>query len=104
MTAPSLRAPDFWWREPGALSNLLSPAGAFYGAIVARRLAQQGYRAKIPVVCIGNPTLGGAGKTPTAISVGKLLKAIGKQPFFLTRGYGGNERGPLRGLATARMR
>ncbi len=95
MTAPfSLRAPDFWWRKPGALAALLYPAGAIYGAAAAFRLAKTGYRAKIPVICIGNPTLGGAGKTPTAIAAGTFLKSIGRKPFFLTRGYGGNLAGP----------
>jgi tetraacyldisaccharide 4'-kinase len=88
-----LRAPDFWWQAPGAASALLSPIGALYGLIAARRLGQNGYRAKIPVICIGNPTLGGAGKTPTAIAAGRILQA--KHPHFLTRGYGGNDSGPL---------
>ncbi len=95
MTGPLMRAPDFWWHEPGALSALLAPIGALYGAVTAQRLKQAGYRAKIPVICIGNPTLGGAGKTPTAIAAGEILKANGRRPYFLTRGYGGNERGPL---------
>ena len=95
MTGPLLRAPDFWWQAPGALSGLLAPIGALYGAVAAQRLSGKGYRAKIPVICIGNPTLGGAGKTPTAIAAGEILKANGRRPYFLTRGYGGNERGPL---------
>ena len=96
MTAPlSLRAPEFWWRKPGAGAALLYPVSAIYGAIAALRLARSGYKAKIPVLCIGNPTLGGAGKTPTAIAVATLLKAQGKNPFFLTRGYGGRLKGPL---------
>jgi len=47
------------------------------------------------VICIGNPTLGGAGKTPTAIAVASMLKAAGERPVFLSRGYGGRKRGPL---------
>ncbi len=95
MTGPLMRAPDFWWHEPGALSALLSPLGALYGAVTAQRLKQAGYRAKVPVICIGNPTLGGAGKTPTAIAAGEILKTNGRRPYFLTRGYGGSESGPL---------
>jgi tetraacyldisaccharide 4'-kinase len=95
MTGPLMRAPDFWWHEPGALSALLAPIGALYGAVTAQRLKQAGYRAKIPVICIGNPTLGGAGKTPTAIAAGEILKVNGRRPYFLTRGYGGSEGGPL---------
>jgi tetraacyldisaccharide 4'-kinase len=91
----SLRAPDFWWQRAGIAAALLYPAGAIYGAIAAQRLNRKGYRAKIPVICIGNPTMGGAGKTPTAIAVGNWLKREGKKIFFLTRGYGGSEEGPL---------
>jgi tetraacyldisaccharide 4'-kinase len=91
----SLRAPEFWWRKAGAAAALLYPASAIYGAIAARRMNQPGYRANIPVLCIGNPTLGGAGKTPTAIAIGEWLKREGKRVFFLTRGYGGSEAGPL---------
>jgi tetraacyldisaccharide 4'-kinase len=96
MTLPlSLRAPDFWWKKAGALAALLYPAGAIYGAVAGARLSKTGYRSKLPVICIGNPTLGGAGKTPTAIAIGSFLKSIGKKPFFLTRGYGGILSGPL---------
>jgi tetraacyldisaccharide 4'-kinase len=90
-----LRAPEFWWRKAGPLAALLYPAGAIYGAVASRRMAQAGYHAKIPVLCIGNPTLGGAGKTPAAIAAGEWLKREGKKVFFLTRGYGGSEHGPL---------
>lgn len=91
----SLRAPEFWWRKAGAAAALLYPAAAIYGAIASRRMNREGYRAGIPVICIGNPTLGGAGKTPTAIAIAELLKRGGKNVFFLTRGYGGSEAGPL---------
>jgi tetraacyldisaccharide 4'-kinase len=90
-----LRAPEFWWRKAGATAALLYPAGAIYGAFASRRMKRAGYRAKIPVICIGNPTLGGAGKTPMAIALGERLKRDGKNVFFLTRGYGGSEHGPL---------
>jgi tetraacyldisaccharide 4'-kinase len=52
-------------------------------------------RAPVPVVCIGNPTIGGAGKTPTAIAVAPLLRDIATNPVFLTRGYGGRLAGPV---------
>ena len=52
------------------------------------------YRSKLPVVCIGNFTLGGAGKTPVALKLASLLRERGRKPAFLTRGYGGWERGP----------
>ncbi len=90
-----MREPAFWWRPAGIAAGLLSPLGAIYGAIAAWRMAQPGSDAGIPVLCIGNLTVGGAGKTPTAIAVAELLRGAGRQPFFLTRGYGGNLAGPV---------
>ncbi len=48
----------------------------------------------MPVICFGNLTAGGSGKTPIAIAIAEALKARGRNPFFLTRGYGGREHGP----------
>ncbi len=90
-----MRAPDFWWREPGVASALLAPFSLVYGTIAASRLKQNGARAIVPVICIGNPTVGGAGKTPAAIAIAEMLKAAGEKPFFLTRGYGGRAAGPV---------
>ena len=91
-----MREPSFWWTKPGLASRLLGPIAAGYGAVAAWRLGQAGERVNIPVFCIGNFTLGGAGKTPTAIAVAQLLAAAGERPFFLSRGYGGRLPGPLR--------
>jgi tetraacyldisaccharide 4'-kinase len=91
-----MRAPAFWWRPPGLASALLAPLGAVYGAVAAARLRRRGSGVGIPVICVGDPTLGGAGKTPTAIALAKLLLAAGEQPCLITRGYGGRERGPRR--------
>jgi tetraacyldisaccharide 4'-kinase len=90
-----MREPSFWWRRSGLAARLLQPAGAIYGAVASRRLQQAGARAGIPVICIGNLTLGGAGKTPTAIAVARILAAMGEKPFLLSRGYGGVLAGPL---------
>jgi tetraacyldisaccharide 4'-kinase len=90
-----MRAPRFWWDRPGVLAALLSPAAAIYASVAARRFARPGKRAGIPVICIGNPTVGGVGKTPTAIAVARLLHAAGEKPVFLTRGYGGRLAGPV---------
>src|SRR5205085_9830733 len=83
------------WKKPGAATALLSPVAAIYGAVAARRLAQPGAHAGIPVICVGNLTVGGAGKTPAAIAVARLLIAVGEKPMFLTRGYGGTLAGPM---------
>jgi len=89
-----MRAPDFWWRAAGLQSALLSPFGAIYGAVAGARLKREGTRASVPVICVGDPTVGGAGKTPASIAIAKLLQARGEKVFFLTRGYGGSEKGP----------
>src|SRR5215203_4101857 len=97
-TVPVMRArrePSFWWRPPGLISGLLSPLAAAYGAVAAWRMAQPGRAAAIPIVCVGNLTLGGAGKTPAAIAVAQILAGAGRRPFVLSRGYGGALAGPV---------
>ena len=90
-----MRAPAFWWRAAGWKAAALEPAAALFGAVAARRLRQRGERAGLPVVCVGNPTVGGAGKTPTALRVAAMLAKAGERPAFLTRGYGGRLAGPV---------
>src|SRR6266571_472345 len=90
-----MRAPAFWWRRAGVAAALLAPIAAIYGAVAARRLARLGTRIGIPVLCVGNPTVGGAGKTPTALAIARLLIAAGERPAFLSRGYGGRLAGPV---------
>ncbi|MFS8037656.1 tetraacyldisaccharide 4'-kinase [Xanthobacter sp. AM11] len=91
-----MAAPRFWWRRAGLASALLSPIGAVVGAIAVRRMGRDGGRVGVPVICVGNPTVGGAGKTPTAIAILARLTAQGARPFALLRGHGGSLRGPLR--------
>lgn len=90
-----MKAPAFWRNSPGLASLLLGPLAHLYGAVAAARLRRTGERLPCPVICIGNVTLGGAGKTPTAIAVASLLVELGRRPAFLTRGYGGSLRGPV---------
>jgi tetraacyldisaccharide 4'-kinase len=91
-----MHEPAFWWREPGAATRLLASFAAAYGAVAGWRMRQLGRDAGIPVICVGNFIVGGAGKTPTALAIANLLKAAGRRPFVLTRGYGGRARGPRR--------
>jgi tetraacyldisaccharide 4'-kinase len=57
-------------------------------------MAKTGARSGLPVLCVGNFTLGGAGKTPAVIMLAKMLADSGERPFCLSRGYGGTEPGP----------
>src|SRR5438067_13845007 len=92
-----MREPAFWYRPRSPRSHLLRPLGALYGAIAARRMARQGVDAGIPVLCVGNYHMGGAGKTPTVLALTKILRELGERPVVLSRGYGGGFRGPVLG-------
>ncbi|MGE0713933.1 MAG: tetraacyldisaccharide 4'-kinase [Alphaproteobacteria bacterium] len=88
-----MRAPD-WWGRRGAAATLLRPLGALYAAgAILRRTATRPWRAPIPVLCIGNLTLGGTGKTPVTIDLAERL--ADRRPHVVTRGYGGRLHGPV---------
>jgi tetraacyldisaccharide 4'-kinase len=91
-----MREPGFWHRPSSWKSHLLRPLGALYGAIAAKRLQREGLEAGIPVFCVGNYHVGGAGKTPTVLALAKLLRDLGETPVALSRGYGGKLHGPVR--------
>ncbi len=94
-----MRAPGFWWRapdRPGLVPRLMAPLGWVYAAATALRLTQPGYTPKVPVICVGNLTAGGAGKTPTVIAVIERLLARGRMVHVVSRGYGGRLEGPVR--------
>jgi len=95
-----MRAPGFWSGGGGIFPLLLSPIAAVYAGATARRMAGTGWKAPIPVVCCGNATAGGAGKTTLALDVGARLAARGVGSHFLLRGYGGSMRGPVRVVDT----
>ena len=90
-----MREPGFWHGPASLNSHLLRPLGALYGAIAARRLQRRGLNAGIPVLCVGNYHVGGAGKTPTVLALTKLLRELGETPVVLSRGYGGRLKGPV---------
>lgn len=91
-----MREPAFWYRPPALMSRLLAPLGAIYGAVTVRRMMRAGVSADVPVFCIGNYHLGGAGKTPATLALVKILRGMGEQPFVVSRGYGGSIEGPVR--------
>ncbi len=90
-----MRAPDFWAAD-GLVPLVLAPLGALYGlAGSIRRAFATPLCLPVPVVCVGNLTAGGTGKTPVALAIGQYLSARGLAVHFLTRGYGGRLKGPI---------
>jgi tetraacyldisaccharide 4'-kinase len=90
-----MREPAFWHAPSSWKSHLLRPLGALYGAIAAQRLRRTGFDAGIPVLCVGNYHVGGAGKTPTVLALAQILRELEEIPVVLSRGYGGRLRGPV---------
>jgi tetraacyldisaccharide 4'-kinase len=94
-----MRAPDFW-QSGGALSLLLTPAGCIYAIGGRLRQAFAAPRsAAMPVICVGNLTAGGAGKTPVVLALAAKLAArpaLADRVHAITRGYGGELSGPAR--------
>jgi tetraacyldisaccharide 4'-kinase len=72
------------------------PLAAFYGLVAGWRLQREGFDAGVPVLCVGNYHVGGAGKTPAVLALAKLLRGLGETPVVLSRGYGGRLRGPVK--------
>jgi tetraacyldisaccharide 4'-kinase len=93
-----MRPPSFWQNAPSApgwQSRLLAPLGAIYAAATARRVARPPeVEVDCPVICVGNLSAGGTGKTPTVIALAEKLKA--RDVHVVTRGYGGSLQGPVR--------
>ena len=91
-----MHAPAFWSGPPGLCSTVLVPAAWVAAAITRRRIARPGWRAPVPVLCCGNLTVGGAGKTTLALDLLLRLTARGVAVHALSRGYRGSARSVLR--------
>jgi len=95
-----MRTPDFWSSKAGPggrfIACALSPlSGAFSIAGCARQCLTRPWQAGVPVICVGNLTAGGAGKTPCVLSIIERLSARSIKAHVLIRGYGGKAAGPL---------
>jgi tetraacyldisaccharide 4'-kinase len=79
------------WNKINLTSIILSPIGLLYGIATKLRLKyKKSYKVSVPVICVGNLTAGGTGKTPVSISIASILQQQNLTPFFVSRGYGGN--------------
>lgn len=98
----SIQTPKFWYQnDPGLIAKFLRPAECLYSGVAnlsRKKQRKNAYKSSLPVICVGNITAGGSGKTPTCIALYKILKENGivLDPVFLTRGYGGSLTGPER--------
>ncbi|MGB6229337.1 MAG: tetraacyldisaccharide 4'-kinase [Litorimonas sp.] len=96
-----MRPPEFWNIREGRdgaplIRTLLRPLGAIYAwAGRRRRVRTESFDPGVPVICVGNATLGGTGKTPVAIYLLKSLRRLGINAHGLSRGYGGRLSGPV---------
>ena len=90
-----MRPPGFWQHD-GVIPRLLTPISSLVAEFAARRMEQPGWRVPVPVVCCGNASVGGTGKTTLALDLGARLTRRGARVAFLTRGYRGQSRGTSR--------
>jgi len=91
-----LEEPHWWYGDKRSLTaRLLYPLSVLFARISQNRMQRSPQkRASLPVICVGNFTAGGTGKTPLAIALADMVKAAGGQPVFLSRGHGGRFKGP----------
>ena len=84
-------SPPFWWTRPDWRAYALAPLSLLYGLVAGRRMERGArFQVPVPVICAGNFTAGGAGKTPTALALAEAAREMGHVPGFLSRGYGGS--------------
>ena len=83
-------APPFWWQKNSWQGYALSPISYVYGRIAAKRMSiTTPTSVEVPVICVGNFVVGGAGKTPTVHMLSKYAIAQGFKVGILSRGHGG---------------
>ncbi|MBU2582382.1 MAG: tetraacyldisaccharide 4'-kinase [Alphaproteobacteria bacterium] len=93
-----LEEPSWWYAgaDNDARVRALKPVSRIYAWAALRRLRNaKPCHSRLPVICVGNFTAGGTGKTPLSLLIARLLIERGATPAFLTRGYSGKRTGPL---------
>jgi len=86
-----LKAPKFWYQKKDTyLSNSLYPFSLLFRfGTKIRNFISVSQKSTLPIICVGNIVVGGAGKTPVALKIGKLLIEAGYNPHFISKGYAG---------------
>ena len=86
-----LKAPKFWYNKKNTIySNALFPLSLLFRlGTKIRNIINYTYKSPLPIICIGNIVIGGAGKTPVALKIGKMLIKAGYNPHFVSKGYAG---------------
>ncbi|MBL0319216.1 MAG: tetraacyldisaccharide 4'-kinase [Alphaproteobacteria bacterium] len=88
--------PDYW-NHVNIVAMLLFPVSAFYDLLSRKRRAMTtSHKLKVPVICVGNITMGGAGKTPVVLALANYLKLNGVSVGIISRGYGRSGRGVIK--------
>jgi tetraacyldisaccharide 4'-kinase len=92
------REPSWWYGDsPHWQAAVLTPVAAIYGSVAERRFKRvTPYRSRLPVICVGNFTAGGTGKTPLSLVMADIVRGLWREPWMLSRGYGGALDGPVR--------
>ena len=86
-----LKAPKFWYQKKDTIfSQVLYPFSLLFRlGTKIRNLISHTHKSSLPIICIGNIVIGGAGKTPVALKIGKMLTEAGYKPHFISKGYAG---------------
>ncbi|MHA1157584.1 MAG: tetraacyldisaccharide 4'-kinase [Alphaproteobacteria bacterium] len=92
-----MNAPEFWWRrEASAAAIALWPLARLWGLAASWRMRRRpAFRPPVPVMCVGNFVVGGAGKTPTVLALARSARGRGLKPGILASGYGGAVAAPV---------
>ena len=94
-----INTPEFWYKKDliSRFKTLLFiPFSIIWIllSLIKKNFAKR-YKSHLKVICIGNLSIGGTGKTPFSIQTYKILEILGYKPVFLTRGYRGLTKGPI---------
>ena len=90
-----LSQPKFW-KTRNIISSILVPLSFIFRILTFIKKIQKPKELDIPIICVGNLTIGGEGKTPTVLSLTKILKKNGRKIAVILRGYGGKLNGPIK--------